>query len=100
MIKHIKRNILIHEVRNTAGFSGTLDEIYLGSEISEPSKLYMNRNLFYKNFKENFTIRLFNENNEDIHYEILPIHDKCIDKEKEKNTSNNYFNTNKINYFD
>jgi endoglycosylceramidase len=70
------------------------------SEISEPSKLYMNRNLFYKNFKENFTIRLFNENNEDIYYEILPMHDKCIDKEKEKNTSNNYFNTNKINYFD
>jgi endoglycosylceramidase len=76
------------------------------SEISEPSLLYINRNLFYENLEKNFTIRLFNENNEDISFEILPFYiqenknDNEINiteekkNESEKKISENYLKIN------
>jgi endoglycosylceramidase len=64
------------------------------SEIIEPSRLYINRNLFYKNFKENFTIKLFDENNQNLEFQLKPIKEYDTNNNDNCNDSNNYSNYN------
>lgn len=42
----------------------------LDLKIKAPSILYYNKDLFYKNFTKNYTLRIFNENNSDLNCDI------------------------------